>query len=401
MLGVVVGVFILIVSRRPDMVFHAQFWAEDGTFWYSDTYSHGFAALFYTYGGYFVFLYHFVALLSLQIPFKWAPLFFSLVAICLQLTPIILIASRRFRVLVRSPCLSAILCFLYVAVPNANEVFGNLTNVQWHLGIAAFLVLVITEGKSAKWRVFDAGILIATGLSGPLVIMLLPIGFWVWWRTRTIQHRRNFVTLSVLAVIQLLTIFIFSSDKRIGSHPQISLRYFIEMIDGQVFTGGLLGQQHVNLFYHTTWALVITFLIGLFLIGYAILKGPFWLKLFIIYAGTIFLAMLSSLKSVKGFNVWWGLANPGGGQRYWYILILAWISVLLWLVIAAPNWLVKTLATFLFCLLLLIGIPQSWSMAPPPNLHFQVYANQFESAPKGEIVSIPENPSWQIILQKK
>lgn len=40
----VVGV-VIVISRRPDAVTNAQFWAEDGKYWFAAAYNHGAQAL--------------------------------------------------------------------------------------------------------------------------------------------------------------------------------------------------------------------------------------------------------------------------------------------------------------------------------------------------------------------
>jgi hypothetical protein len=35
----------VLVSRRPSVLFHAEFWAEDGWYWYPDAYHNGWASL--------------------------------------------------------------------------------------------------------------------------------------------------------------------------------------------------------------------------------------------------------------------------------------------------------------------------------------------------------------------
>jgi hypothetical protein len=45
---------IIIISRRPDMIFRPQFWAEDGIVWFAQAYNEGWRhALFRTQVGYF------------------------------------------------------------------------------------------------------------------------------------------------------------------------------------------------------------------------------------------------------------------------------------------------------------------------------------------------------------
>src|SRR5438876_1065373 len=50
---VIILCIVLAISRRPDVIFHAQFWAEDGAVWYTDAYHKGLIhPLLQTYAGY-------------------------------------------------------------------------------------------------------------------------------------------------------------------------------------------------------------------------------------------------------------------------------------------------------------------------------------------------------------
>jgi len=66
---------ILVISRRPDLVMHAHFYAEDGAVWYADAYNLGWVhALTLTAGGYLNTLQRLVGALSLLVPIRYAPL---------------------------------------------------------------------------------------------------------------------------------------------------------------------------------------------------------------------------------------------------------------------------------------------------------------------------------------
>jgi hypothetical protein len=400
--AVFVTAFLLIVSRKPDLILHAQFWAEDGRYWYADVYNHGWRSLFYLYDGYLVFFYHLVAFFSLLLPLKMAPLFFNIVAILVQLLPIALINSNRLRNVIPYRSLAILISLLYVGIPNANEVFGNLTNAQWHLGVASFLVLIAASSKSRWWLAFDIGVLLATGLSGPLVIMLLPVAILLWWQDRTPQRKRNLLLLGILSVVQLVTIFMLSSFHRVGGQPGAGPRYLVEMIVGQTFTGGLLGQEHVKILYGQLFVLIIAFIAGLSLIIYAVIRGPLWMKLMNLFALLVFISMLVSLKPLPGVNLWQSLTDPSTGQRYWYIPILSWLMTLLWIVLAAGSKSLKTSAGLLLVLLVVIGMPGNWKIKSLANLNFSAYTDKFQGLPTDTQYSIPINPvGWQMTLHKK
>ncbi len=391
---------VIMLWRRPEAIIQAQFWAEDGKYWYADAYNQGWSSLLATYGGYFVLMYRFVAMISLTLPFHQAPEFFNLTALGFQLLPVLLLCSSRLKSIMPYRSVGILLSLLYVSLPNNSEVFTNLTNIQWHLGVAALLVLLAQPSKKLLWRLFDYAILIATGLSGPMVVILAPISLFLFWRHRTKRYRNMFLLLAGLSVIQIIGIFFLSGVERVGvARP--NFYYFIQMITGQIFIGGLLGQDYVNVLYGNFVMLFVIFTLGITLITYAVIKGPEWLKIAIAYSILLITAMLISLKPVPGFDPWQGLVNPGGGQRYWYIPILVWIVTLVWLAFRATVPALKKFSIIGLCLLLLIGIPTDWRIQVWPYQDFQTHATRFEQSPPGTVTHIPVNPGWEMVLTKR
>lgn len=89
---------IIVIFRRPDAVFHAQFFAEDGKVWFADAYNHGWwQTLFWTYNGYLHLLPRLAAALALIAPVVYAPFTQNLIAIAFQGLPVSILLSPRSR----------------------------------------------------------------------------------------------------------------------------------------------------------------------------------------------------------------------------------------------------------------------------------------------------------------
>lgn len=401
-LSIVSVVFVcaaIIFLRRPDAITQAQFWAEDGAVWYATAYRHGLGSIFMTYAGYFGTVYRIVAATALTLPFSSVAIFFNIVALCFQLLPVLMLCGGRLP-FIKYRSLGILLSLIYVCVPNSAEVFSNFSNIQWHLTFLVLLIILAKPSERLTWKIFDYSALILTGLSSPVAIMISPILLWLYWRHRTPRYRNLLFVAFCLAAIQLLYILFLSHYERVGiSHPNI--HYFIEMLTGQVFIGGLLGQNSVNILYKDPPALLAVFTLCAGIITYVFIKGPEWLKLCIAYSGILIVAMLASLKPVAGFDPWQGLTNPTGGQRYWYIPILIWIGVLMWMALRGPAKVARVIGT-VGMLILIIGIVQDWRITPKTDRNFQYYVTQFEKAPSGTKIKIPTNPEgWYVNLIKK
>src|SRR4051812_3305174 len=81
----VVVTIALIVSRRPDGIWHAQFWAEDGKIWYADAYNEGpLRALLFPAAGYLQSFSRLAAALSVAFDLRHAPLVMNVAAVLVQ-----------------------------------------------------------------------------------------------------------------------------------------------------------------------------------------------------------------------------------------------------------------------------------------------------------------------------
>src|SRR5262245_49692258 len=104
----------LVISRRPDAVFHAQFYAEDGAVWFHDAHESGARALLFSRGGYLNSVSRLVALVAQWLPLANVPLFMNVCAIALQVLPVVFFLSSRFSSL--SLRMRLIAAFVYLAI---------------------------------------------------------------------------------------------------------------------------------------------------------------------------------------------------------------------------------------------------------------------------------------------
>jgi hypothetical protein len=397
-----VTAFLLAASRRPDVLLHPQFWAEDGAIWYSQAYKQGFVhTIFQTYAGYFGIANRFVASVSTLLPLHVVPLLFNALGLLFYILPIAIIISARFRHIIPYRLAAFGISLLYLGTLNNAEIYGNLANLQWPLALAAFLVLLQRPAKHRIWLIADIVILILSGISGPTVIILLPIAFYLWI-FRKENHLKYYAgVLSLLALLQVLGIAVFSHFARVGSQPDASFLTLMKILVGQIFVGGVLGEHFVSQLMTHHKLLPAVFVACIALIGYAVVKGPFWLRLYVLFASLMVASALISLRPTKGINVWTALTYPSGGQRYWFIPITAWISVLIWFAFMSHQKFLIATSSVVLAALVFFGLPTNWRIHPLPDLHFQYYAKKFEQEPRGMPFEFPINPGWTVQLIKK
>src|SRR5258708_1849115 len=203
------------------------------------------------YGGYLSTLLRLVGLLAQLVPFGLAPLVMNLCAIGIQMICVSLFLSARFKAISYNVRVFASL--LYLAIPNAFEIHANTTNIQWHLALLAFLVLVSQAEAAKAWRYFDYAVLFFALVDGPLGILLVPVAAASLWLRR---DKRTAFALGVMipfAVVQSL--FILFSNSRRPAPNGASLERLTGILGGQVFLSAIFGlRTFIRLFLnHVHW----------------------------------------------------------------------------------------------------------------------------------------------------
>jgi len=398
-----ISAFSIIVLRRPDAILNPQFWAEDGALWYANAYNDGIRSVLIPQNGYLQTISRLVAAIAQFLPFEWAPFIFNGVAIFIQILPVIFLLSSRFSALIPNRYNRIFLSILYLALPNSWEIHANLTNAQWHLALLAFMVIVAKPDNLPVWRCFDTGVVLLSGLSGPFSILLVPIAAIRIWLDRERWLIVLFLLVSASALVQTLCLLLAwqtRSQMFLGATPELLVR----ILSGQVFLGALIGQGGYSWVVSSSeWrfipALFIA-LIGLMVMIYALLKGPVELRFFIIFALLTFSTALISPQASATNPQWQVLTLPGVGGRYWFIPMLAFISVLIWMLRKSSSPKLRLLAMMALAGML-IGIIMDWQQPPYVDLNFKEHAHRFEGSPIGTEIVIPINPpGWYMSLTK-
>jgi hypothetical protein len=392
----------VIVWRRPDAVFHAQFYAEDGHVWFADAYNLGWwPALFHTFAGYFETLPRLAASLALLVPLALVPLFFNLIAIAFQTLPVnMLLAARsaawgslRFRLL---------LAGIYLALPNCNEVGLGIDNTQWPLALSAFILLAACSPQGIAGRIFDILILLLCGLTGPFCIFLLPISIFLALKYR---HSWRWVQAGILAsssLIQSWALLFLAPASRahraLGASPEL----FARILAGQVYFSDLLGGNGLAA-RPGRWisiVLICAAIGGTAFIAICCLRSPLAMKLFLFFAAAVFAAgLMNPFEWDHPSMTIWDVYAGVPGLRYWFFPALAFAWALLWGTRSrmAP---VKAVSAALLCLMC-FGIIRDWRQPTYSDTHFAESVKRFEAAPPGTVVTIPEYPQgWTMQLVK-
>ena len=391
------------MSRRPDALFHAQFWGEDGTVFFADAYNLGWwRALFTQFAGYFEVFPRLGCALALLAPLAWAPLVLNCIAIVNQALPVSLLLSSRSSTW-GSLRFRALLAGIYLATPNAWELVGTITNSQWFLVVSAFILLVACKPRTMLVRVFDIGVLLLCGLSGPFCVFLFPVSVFIAWKERDRWRWIESGALAATCLIQGLGLLSGGIASRSHAPFGASTEMVTRMLGGQLYLGALLGDN--GLAAHggvaTLIALAFVAISGTILLAKCLFRSPLKLRLFFALSMLILAASLIAprLGESHGLTVLMHMAL-GGGSRYWYFPSLAIEWLLLWQFHSS-----KALASRIICTVLLVvfcfGIVLRWEIPAFQDMHFSDYSKRFDAAPVGTVMNFPENPpGWEVQLIK-
>ena len=388
------GVFL----RSPAVLLRPQLYAEDGTVWFSQAYNHGwFAPLSWPNAGYLQIFSRLVADIGLFVPLTRVPLLFAAVAVIVQVAPAALLCSQRFARVIPRRGVRLVIAALYLALPNAAEVNGVLTNTQWHLALIGFLVVVASPG-SVPWRIFDVVSIFMMGLSGPFALALLVVAALYVWRVR---GRWTLVLVAELALfVSIQGYEVATSARSTYTALGASAARFAQIVGGEIVGGTFLGQSTVSSLHTFHWTLVSTVLTGagLFLVGAAIVKGPIELKLFNVFVALILGASLATPIGSLSTNEWASLAL-GSNSRYYFLPVVALIFDVVWLATRFNVRAIAVLGVALLVVLCVGGVREDWSLRAPPNLHWAAEVDAFEKLPPGVGQVFKETPpGWSFVL---
>jgi len=201
------AVFGILLARRPEAIFNAQFWAEDGAIFFADQMRVGFwHAVVVPYSGYLHVVPRILAALLSGFRIYRLPTAYGVLSVPIAALCCCAFAWPRFRVLVSSDALRFVCCLVMAsALPAGGELIGSITNLQWFLAPVAILIAFSGEPDS-KGRVMPMAALILMaliGLSTPALFVVLPLFLW------QIAMKRGWVRWNSLAVVLALGVEVF------------------------------------------------------------------------------------------------------------------------------------------------------------------------------------------------
>ncbi|MBM2811609.1 MAG: hypothetical protein HW416_2368, partial [Chloroflexi bacterium] len=322
LLFALVAAIAVTISHRPDAVFDAQFWAEDGKFWYADAHLIGpvHAALLPR-DGYFQTISRLTAALSLLFPLGAAPYVFNIVAMFVQAAPAVLLVSPRMAPVIPSTTARWLLAFFYLAIPNSGEIHVNITNAHSHLALLAAMIILSARGESMRARAFDVGVLLLSGVSGLYCILLAPIAALTWNSRRTRWGLTMVLVVAAMATVQIVSLAV-APDTRVGGPLGPSIEGLARVVGGQVVLGTMIGTVGYRWIIEEGygWLPLLASAVGAAVFVYGAICATRELRLFMLFAALVLAGALADPQVTATTPSRWNLlAIPDVGTRYYFL----------------------------------------------------------------------------------
>lgn len=324
----------VLLFRRPEALLRPQFWADDGIiyFWQAWRWGGG-RALLEPHAGYLHLIPRLLAWLAEALPVLWRPAIYHWGALGVTLGVGALIC-RSCRLDLRAETRLG-LALALVLVPHGGEVFLTLAALQWFL--APLLLLLILQrppvNRAQRWA--DAGLFAVAGLTGPMLLLLLPLfGF------RFVLHGRPrraeipvFLAVVGTAVVQGWTVG--HSDRPLVPAPSHDPHAWLKAL-GFVAPGRLFfGDQLPELLGGAFWLLTPVLVAGMFWSWRQAGPSRRWLAFACVTGAALFYAA-----SIRIFADRPDVLQPlGSGTRYFFLpyVFTAWALLIVREQAAGPG----------------------------------------------------------------
>lgn len=397
---------MLLFQRHTSVLVCANFWAEDGTVFYSQMHSDGIISFFYPYAGYMHLLPRLTVLIAMPFGVINGPLVINFIALILHTLPVLFLFTKRFDFV--GTAYKFFLAVYYILMPNAGETLGNIANIQWHTALMLLMVLSANPPENFMQRLQDMLILICAGLSGPFIIFLVPFILF----TRKESMKFKLIALCI-AVIQI-TAVIFTAEElhSKGSFDSVSvmeiISWLIRVIDTRLIYGTFMP-------YPVIFAWILRFIPALSVIIFLVFAVPFVyffmtgsnrFRICAIFGACVMFSSIFRVLKLFLPGISEGFTS-GGGERYFVIPCMLFFTFIMFMIKRFIHKKSEDFRLRVYCCISVVLIAVGLiSFSQFQHLGSTTYrsdiTNIYYPAQKGETVIIPINPQgWTMTLIKK
>lgn len=402
----------MLATRDLGALTHPALWGDEGWLFYPQAYESGLRSLLWPDNGYLNTAQRLGALSAvyLRLPLVWVPTVFSAIALGTQLLTALFLASSRIAPLWPHARQRGAFALLYLALPNSFETLGTLTNIQWHLALLAYMVVIAPPPRRAWCGLFDAGVLVVGGLSGPFAILLAPFAAYRTWTFRRDPPARRVSVWRLAIVVACACVqgcFILSVSRHFPAPLGAGFIPLARIVATRVVLSFLLSVHVVSQLVHTrVWRQdtlpVLVTVTAVLATGVALLRGGAALRMFLLFVAVVFASELASPAVSLTAPQWEVMSVPtgGAGQRYFLMPMLGWAAVLFALA-GGPSGRWRQAARVCLAVTALLAVPADWLYPRGRATGFVALARAFNAAPPGARFEFPVLPAGTMVLIKQ
>lgn len=403
--GLMFLAFVLLVLRRPDIITHAQPWAEDGRVWMAGIYNNGFwSSLFLPQNGYFQTISRITYGIALWFGLSKAALVANVIAIFIRCCFVGLLLSRRMDFIGIKYRIAIALYF--ILMPNVAEGFVNITNVHWYLSMYLLAVVMANDAESIKAKAHDFTVLVISGLSGPFVVFIAPclIIKRIYQRGSIASAVRGIntfdVVMAVCCIIQLWAILTTSGATRIDAPLGYSFGLLADIVACRIIYGSFLPYHLAReMAAHGNVNIILLIALCAALI-FAFVKYNWRIKCLILFPALMIGFALKSPVIAMGQPQWPLIFETESGERYFYVTNIAIACLAIAVTYSLSKFRNSVLASGL--IVFLIFVPAHFRLPSLPESGYSHDVKAFDARGSGETVSIRIlPPGWDMKLIKK
>jgi hypothetical protein len=345
----------LVALRKSDSLLNPQFWAEDGALFFIEAERYGgWGLLFRPYEGYLHLLPRLIAALATPLPLTLAPGFYAWSSLAVTGSIAWWLQSPRITL----PG-GAVAALALAAVPHTGEVYLTTCNLQWIAALGLFALGLTTDATTPATRIGEAALLLITGLSGPFVLLALPL---FAWRAFARRSRWSLILLALAiagAAAHIPSILARTPDAT--DAPWAPLHH-----------AAIIGRRVVGTLFLGQISLPEAIFTALSVLTFSFLSYVFYRCRASLPGGLLLLAAAVFVLAATAYKVrpdTWTLSELGNGDRYFFIpkIIILWLLAALALT-AGPR---LRLALFALLLLPLIANAPRFRFPPAPDQHWR------------------------------
>jgi hypothetical protein len=178
-IGLWLACIAILLLRRPDLVAHPEFLAEDGVIFFREQMLLGIASLWQQHAGYHHVLARLIAIAGSDLPVAAIPAFYAGAVVTLEAASCASLCLLLENVVTQRVVRALIALAVAACIP-ADDVIGSISNLQWYLALPLLTASVVP---------IPARYVVATRIAAPLVglttpqgLLALPFAVWRWIR---------------------------------------------------------------------------------------------------------------------------------------------------------------------------------------------------------------------------